>query len=64
MIVPDHCVDCGKELPLDKPIYRASDMRGARCERCDALAAAGEAEVARMRDLAKAPPRHRQEKSR
>jgi len=54
VIIPDHCVDCGRELPLDKPIYCASDLRGARCERCDTLAQAGELEVARLRDLMQA----------
>ncbi len=53
MIIPDHCVDCGRELPLTKTIFQASDLRGARCGRCDALLAAGELEVARLRDEAR-----------
>jgi len=57
MITPDHCVDCGRELSVDKPIFCASDLRGARCGRCDVLAQAGELEVARLRDQQHSPKR-------
>lgn len=54
MNIPDCCVDCARPLPIDRPIFLAAGGYGARCERCDVLAAAGELEVVRLRELRQA----------
>lgn len=44
----DHCADCGAILPLDRPMFRAANNRGVRCEKCE-LVSAGKQEVERLR---------------
>lgn len=50
MKLSDHCADCGKPLPLDRPLFCAANNRGARCEKCELRAAAVQ-EVERLREL-------------
>jgi len=35
MTSSDHCADCGKVVPIDRPVFRASKNRGVRCEQCE-----------------------------
>lgn len=32
--VGDHCIDCGRLLPIVRPLYHAANGR-ARCETCE-----------------------------